>query len=188
MGEEGAGHLGSSGMPVKLQRGPSGSLSGPTRGCDRVPGGQSRPKSEDQDKRQFLYWVKLGSDVQNPSSKSKTLFVRTRTYQHATHPHSPTQPAGPCLVPPYLEHKDPCVGNGQVNLGPFPIGSCVESDAIHFQLPGNLKHLEIRLSRCLAPATETACHCTEKNVSPRANVIDMIGKTRQNKTNQQRRL
>lgn len=45
--------------------------------------------------------------------------------------------------PPYLEHEDPHVGHSQVNLGSLPVESLVKPDAIHFQLPGDLKHLEI---------------------------------------------
>lgn len=51
----------------------------------------------------------------------------------------------------YLEHEDTHVGNRQVNLGSLPVGSLVKPDAVHFQLSGNFEHLEIGLSRRLAP-------------------------------------
>lgn len=91
--------------------------------------------------------------MQSSSSKAKTLLIRTKIYQHTVkQTHQATE--HPCSLlpgPPYLEHEDTHVGNSQVNLGPLPVRSRVKPDAVHFQFSGNFEHLEIRLSRRLAP-------------------------------------
>lgn len=81
-------------------------------------------------------------------------------------PLTPTARRHPC---PYLEHEDSHVRHGQVNLGALPVGSPVKPDAIHFQLPGNLKHLEIRLSWRLAPGIRQQDLSTETSLGLRTH-------------------
>lgn len=96
--------------------------------------------------------------------------------------------AHPC--PPYLEHEDTHVGNSQVNSGPLSVRSCVKSNAIHFQLSGNLKHLEIRLGRRLAPIIKDGMITALKTISvlkkPK-HITKLIRKTKHNRTIQCRK-
>lgn len=92
-------------------------------------------------------WEASADDMQSfaPSPRSYSLQPR---FTNLCKPSSPSHWEVPT---PYLEHEDAHVGHSQVNLGSLSVRSLVKPDAIHFQLPGDLEHLEIWLSWRLAP-------------------------------------
>lgn len=160
-------------------------------GCPAAGGGGGRGlcDSEDRDKErtaprgetwdQKICKVPPPSPRPHASEQKLTNTCKIEPHQVMAHPR-----------PPYLEHEDTHVGNSQVNSGPLSVRSCVKSNAIHFQLSGNLKHLEIRLGRRLAPIIKdgmiTALKTTSVLKKPK-HITKLIRKTKHNRTIQRRK-
>ena len=125
---------------LEVPRGDLPSSVGRSRGGDGEPGGRGLRDRED---KTVLY----PANVQN-SCQARDLFIP------ATPPRQVAPAPAAQLLLSYLEDEDTHMRDRQADPGALPVRGRVKSEAVHFQLPGDFKHLEIRLGRRLAPGTD----------------------------------
>ena len=66
----------------------------------------------------------------------------------------------------HLEHLEPHVGHGQVDLGTLPVRRRVEPDSVHLQLAGDFQNLEIGFRWSLSTGERESQHTSERSLTP----------------------